>query len=233
MLRWTRELRRLAVNFISLATNQGMTAALLRLRNWTDLRLRTHGAATPYAVPAGSGRSPSSSAPSIAVIVPVFNTPPRFLEACIESVRAQSHPRWELCLCDDASSSPATLAVLDRYQGSDPRIRILRSPVNLHIAAASNLAAEQASAEFIAFLDHDDCLHPDALAELALAAEGHPDVDLIYTDEDKIEADGAHSEPYCKPDWSPEHLRSVMYVLHCLCIRKQVVWSLGGPSRGL
>jgi O-antigen biosynthesis protein len=168
------------------------------------------------------------SALRISVVVPVYNTPPVVLESCIRSVLAQRHTEWELCMCDDGSQLAGTRAVLQKYVGSDPRIRIVTSDRNLGISGATNLAAEQATGVMLAFLDHDDVLHAEALAEIAHAVDESPDIDLLYTDEDKLEADGRHSEPYYKPDWSPEHLGSVMYMLHCLVVRKALFWKLGG-----
>ncbi len=164
----------------------------------------------------------------ISVVTPVHDAPPDVLRMCIESVRAQEHEAWELCMCDDCSTRADTIEVLASYRGSDPRIRIVRSDEPLGISGATNLAAEQATGTFIALLDHDDELHPQALAEIADAGRRHADLDLLYTDEDKIEPGGAHSEPFHKPDWSPDHLHSVMYLLHCFTIRKALFWRLGG-----
>ena len=164
----------------------------------------------------------------ISVVTPVHDTPPDVLRMCIESVRAQTHEAWELCMCDDCSSREDTMDVLASYRGSDPRIRIVRADRPLGISGATNLAAEQATGTFIALLDHDDELHPQALAEIADAVRRHPDLDLLYTDEDKIEPGNAHSEPFYKPDWSPDHLHSVMYLLHCFTVRKALFWRLGG-----
>lgn len=179
------------------------------------------------------GRPLPQSGPRLSILVPVYNTPPAALRECIESVRRQSYGTWELCLIDDCSTDAATLSVLDGYRGVDERIKVSRAPTNLHISGATNLVAQQATGEFIAFLDHDDALAPQALAEVALAVQTRPDTDLLYTDEDKIDVQGRHVEQYRKPDWSPDHLNSVMYVLHFLVIRKALFWRLGGlrPER--
>jgi GT2 family glycosyltransferase len=178
--------------------------------------------------PTAAWRHVDPSALRVSVVTPVHDTPPDVLRRCIESVRAQSHEAWELCICDDCSGRADTQEVLTSYRGSDPRIRIVRADRQLGISGATNLAAEQATGAFIALLDHDDELHSQALAEVADAARRHPDLDLLYTDEDKIEPDNAHSEPFYKPDWSPDHLNSVMYLLHCFTIRKALFWRLGG-----
>ena len=166
--------------------------------------------------------------PVISLIVPVYNVPARFLEACVASVRAQSYPFWELCICDDASTEEATLAVLARLQGSDPRIRIRHLARNQGISGASNVAAEMATGEFIAMLDNDDTLAPDALLEIARALFHDGKIDVLYTDEDKIDENDRLIDTYYKPDFSPEHLESVMYVLHMLTVRKKLFLELGG-----
>ena len=166
--------------------------------------------------------------PVISLIVPVYNVPARYLAACVASVQVQSYPFWELCLCDDASTDEETLAVLARLQGTDPRIRIRHLAANAGISAASNIAAEMATGEFIAMLDNDDTLEPDALLEIARALFHDEKIDVIYTDEDKIDHNGQLIDTYYKPDFSPEHLESVMYVLHMLVVRKKLFLELGG-----
>jgi len=164
----------------------------------------------------------------ISVIVPVHDPPKQVLEACLASVLAQTHEYWELCVCDDGSSSAEVFSVLAEYQNKDPRVRLVRSDNSLGISGASNLAAQQATGLFLAFLDHDDELHPQALAEIAHAIDGDADIDLLYTDEDKLELRGDHSDPFLKPDWSPDYLHSVMYMLHCLCVRRELFNQVGG-----
>ena len=166
--------------------------------------------------------------PVISLITPVYNVPAAFLKACILSVMAQSYPFWELCLCDDASTDPETLATLGALQGIDPRVRIRTLTQNQGIAGASNIAVEMASGEFIAMLDNDDELHRDALLEVARALFADSSIDVLYTDEDKIDEQGHLIDTYFKPDWSPEHLESVMYVLHMLVVRKRLFLELGG-----
>lgn len=164
----------------------------------------------------------------VSVVLPVHDTPAHHLEACIRSVLGQRYRNWELCICDDASTRADTREVLERHRGTDPRIRMVRSDENLHISRATNLAAEQASGRFLAFLDHDDLLHPMALFEVARADLVQGDIDLLYTDEDELDEAGHHLESRLKPDWSPEHLDSTMYLGHLLVIRKRLYWRLGG-----
>lgn len=167
--------------------------------------------------------------PRISVILPVYNTNPDYLTACIDSVIAQSYVNWELCIVDDASSSHTTLDVLKKYKKSaDPRIKITHSKKNGHISVASNLAIEKASGEFVALLDHDDVLWPNALFEVVKLLQDHPDADFIYSDEDKIEADGyVHFNPYFKPDWSPHLLECINYITHFSVLRTALVKKVG------
>ena len=165
--------------------------------------------------------------PLISIITPVFNVDGSLLRRAIESVREQWYGFWELCLCDDGSTRAETLAVLDEYQGIDSRIRIVRLEGNKGIAHASNRAAEMSSGEFLAMLDNDDELTPDALYEIARTLDADSSIDLLYTDEDKLDAGGSPCDPYFKPDWSPEHLHSVMYMLHLLVIRKGLFYAVG------
>ena len=166
--------------------------------------------------------------PVISLIVPVYNVRAAWLQQCVMSVLQQTYPFWELCLCNDASTDPGTIDVLQRLQGRDPRIKIRHANRNLGIPGASNLAVEMATGPYIAMLDNDDTLHPDALLEIARAITSDPSIDVIYTDEDKLDEQGRVIDTYHKPDWSPEHLESVMYVLHMMVVRKALFLKLGG-----
>ena len=169
--------------------------------------------------------------PTVSIITPVYNVRGEYLRRCIESVRSQHYPFWELCLCDDGSTLPETLEMLESYQGTDPRIKIVRAERNLGIAAASNRAAEFSTGDYLAMLDNDDELAPEALYEVVKALQANPDIDLFYSDEDKINEDGELVDHYYKPDWSPEHLSSVMYMLHLLVVRKDLFYTVGGFRR--
>jgi GT2 family glycosyltransferase len=169
--------------------------------------------------------------PLISVVTPVYNTEPQWLRACIESVRRQAYKNWELCVCDDASASPATIEVLRDYE-SDPRIRVRYLSVNGGISAASNAALELARGDFIALLDHDDELAPDALAEVVKHLNARPGAQVIYSDEDKLDLQGARCEPHFKPDWSHDHFLTCMYMCHLMVIRRSLVEEAGGFRTG-
>jgi len=170
--------------------------------------------------------------PTFSLIMPVYNVEERWLRKCIESVIAQWYPYWELCIADDASTDPAVKRVLQEWAAADNRIKVEYRRENGHISAASNSALALATGEYIALLDNDDELAPNALFENALLLNSHPDADMIYSDEDKITEEGKRHEPYFKPDWSPDTFLSQMYTCHLGVYRTKLVSSLGGFRLG-
>lgn len=164
--------------------------------------------------------------PTISILMPVYNVDPVWLTKAIDSVRAQIYDRWELCLADDASTRDDLRALLDRGF-DDPRIKLVRRKENGHICHATNSAAELATGEFIALMDNDDVLACDALWEVVRLLQQHPDADLIYSDEDKIDETDVRFDPQFKPDWSPELLLSYNYINHFTCIRRSVFEAAG------
>lgn len=172
--------------------------------------------------------------PLVSIILPVYNTNPEYLAVCLESVLAQSYVNWQLCIIDDASTSKATRDHLSLYAKRDPRIKLKRSDHNGHISVASNEAIKIADGEFIALLDHDDMLWPNALYEVVKLLQKHKDADFIYSDEDKIESNGVvHFAPFFKPDWSPHFLECINYITHFSVIRTELVRSVGGFDNSL
>ncbi len=167
--------------------------------------------------------------PRISVIVPIYNVAPKWLERCIRSVESQYYENWELCLYDDASSERGTIDCLKQWERkNDPRIKIQYGEKNLHISGASNEALKMATGEFVALLDHDDELAPDALLENVKAINHQPDADMIYSDEDKISEAGDRLNPFFKPSWSLDLLLSHMYTGHLGVYRKSIVDQIGG-----
>ena len=165
--------------------------------------------------------------PLISVITPVFNTPVEWLEQAVDSVVAQAYENWELLLIDDASSDSAMLKFLSQVQQRDSRIRVIRREDNGGISAASNDGLAQARGEWIGLLDHDDLLEPDALFQTAKLLQSNPQVDLIYSDEDKLTEDGFAS-PALKPDWSPDFFLSYNYICHFATFRRALAQEVGG-----
>ncbi len=174
-----------------------------------------------------------SAPPLLSVVMPVYNPPERWLREAIESVRAQLYPHWELCIADDASTASHVRIILEEAVQSDERIRVRFRECNGHISAATNSALEMASGAHVAFLDHDDLFAENALYEVARALVKDPALDLIYSDEDKVDEQNRRHLPHFKPDWSPTLLLGQNYVTHLAVYRTALVRELGGMRVGL
>jgi GT2 family glycosyltransferase len=170
--------------------------------------------------------------PLISIIFPVYNSPEEFLRQAIDSVRAQLYPKWELCIADDCSTLPHVAKILDEYAALDERIRVHRRQVNGHISACSNSSVALATGSWLCLMDHDDVLAEHALAVCALALHGHPEVAIVYSDEDHIEADGSRSQPYFKPDFDPLLILGQNYFSHLSLVRADLVELVGGFREG-
>lgn len=170
------------------------------------------------------------SNPLLSVIIPVYNVSGKLLAACLDSLLDQSYPNFEVCLVDDASTLPETGETLREYAQKDSRIRISRHPVNQHIARTTNDAAAMARGEFLVLMDDDDTLSPNALYEVAKAINDDPSVDFLYSDEDKLDAQGRRCYPHFKADYSPDTLMSLNYMSHLGVIRKSLFFSVGGED---
>lgn len=170
---------------------------------------------------------------TFSILLPVYNPDPGHLREAIQSVQDQSYGNWELCIADDASTDPNVTRILRETAAAEPRIKLIIRRENGHISAASNSALELATGEFIGLLDHDDRLAPDALAEMARALDTHPDLDLVYSDEDKIDADGNRFSPHFKPAWDPDMSLVSNYICHFTIIRRTLVDAVGGFRIGL
>lgn len=155
----------------------------------------------------------------ISIVVPVFRTPPQFLKECIESVLAQSYPQWELVLVNASPDDRGVAEVLERYADS----RIVSLDVeNRSIAENTNRGIAAAHGDYVAFLDHDDLLEPDALWRYASELEKHPNTDLLYCDEDRLR-DGLYVNPAFKSEPDLSLLRSYNYVTHLLMVSRRVL----------
>lgn len=171
--------------------------------------------------------------PLISVVVPVYNVLSEQLIECIESVKAQTFDNWELCLVDDFSSWESVRDVLKNYE-NDSRIKILYRKENGHISRATNDGINMSRGEFIAFLDCDDILAPNAIYEVTKRLNENNRLDFIYSDEDKLTENGKlrHS-PFFKPDWSPDTFMSLMYTCHFSVYRKSIVDKINGLNIGV
>ena len=170
----------------------------------------------------------SEKAPKISVVVPLYRTPKDFLEQMIQSVQEQSYSNWELCLSDGSGADSPIRDILDDYAAKDPRIKVIHNEEALRIAQNTNAAIKEATGDFIAFLDHDDLLTPDALYHVASVVEQHPDTKIIYTDEDKkLQETGRFCDPHFKPDYNQDLLWSVNYFCHLFVAEKALLDRVG------
>ncbi|MDR3698642.1 MAG: glycosyltransferase [Candidatus Sulfopaludibacter sp.] len=166
--------------------------------------------------------------PVISVLLPVFRTPLEILERTLASVEKQSYPHWQLCIADDGSQSAEIDAMVRRHCERDHRIQSVRLPGNQGISAASNTAMGLAAGEFVALLDHDDELAPHALYHFVDALNRNREGDIFYSDEDQIDEGGLRSDPFFKPDWSPDLILAENYVNHLMICRRSLALEVGG-----
>lgn len=174
--------------------------------------------------------------PRISIAVPLYCTDERFLREMIASVQAQSYPNWQLCLADGSPSAGGSGGAADavertakEYAAADGRISYVRLAENLGIAGNTNAAVAMADGDWIAFLDHDDLLAPDALYEAAARINADPrEPDMLYTDEDKVDMEGnTHFDPHLKPDFNLDLLRSNNYITHFLLVKRSLLEKAG------
>ena len=173
-----------------------------------------------------------TSRPLISVIMPVYNPPAKVLREAIESVRHQLYPDWELCIADDASPASHVAEILREFADSDPRIKWMRREHNGNISAASNSALGLATGEFVALLDHDDLLSERALYEIAAALNQDPQLDILYSDEDQLDANGRRCMPYFKTDWNIDLLLGHNMISHLGVYRRSLLLGVGGFRHG-
>lgn len=191
-----------------------------------------------YPVPANKLSSWKKKKPAIArdirpkfsIIMPTFNSNIPFLSEAIGSIVAQTFHSWELIIIDDGSTETSVRLCLQSFAYQDPRISIHFLSENSGIAVATQAGIAKSAGEFIGFVDHDDLLWPEALEAIARVIDRDHNVDIIYTDEDKIDANGQHFDPFFKPDWSPHLYLTVNYTCHFTVYRSATLETIGPIS---
>ena len=200
----------------------GTDAASSPSEYWHWLHRRTDNA------DGGLSRDLPTDGPLLSVVVPVYRPMLWYFRACVLSVLEQSYQRWELCLCDDGSEDPGLREAMAEFEAGDPRVKVVAMDVNGGISRATNKALDLASGEFVVLLDHDDVLAGDALAEIAQVVLADDDVDVIYSDEDKLDELGRPFMPHFKPDWDPDLLLAYPYLGHITVVRHDLLREIGG-----
>jgi len=171
--------------------------------------------------------------PLISIVMPTWRSNLRWLQEAVESVQQQWYPNWQLCIADDASPDAELRDFLKSLPTRDQRIDVTFRAENGHISAASNSAFALARGQWVVFLDHDDRLAPHALYCVARAIEAHPEAQIIYSDEDKIDEAGRRFDPHFKSDWNPDLFYSHNYITHLCAIRRSLIEQVGGFRTGV
>lgn len=177
---------------------------------------------------APSGTAPIAGSPMISILMPVFRGREDHLCAAMQSVGDQTYSQWELCLVDCSSGDPAIGALLQEAGAADPRIRLVAGSAGSDIAVAAGAALAISGGLFVVWLHQDALLSPQALFHVAASIAAHPEVDIIYADDDQIDEAGRRSLPYFKPDWNPELMLGQNLVAGLGAFRRRLVDRVGG-----
>jgi len=184
------------------------------------------------------GRHPNSLienisyAPKISIITRVFNVDKLYLHQCIHSVLNQTYDNWELCLVDEGNTKDDIKAIIEKYARKDCRVKVKLFKKEQGVAKALNEALCLATGEFIGLMEIGDRLNANALYEVVNTLNREKESDFIYSDEDKFNEDVGRYDPFFKPDWSPDMLRSYNYIRHLAIIRKGIAEAVGGFREG-
>ena len=166
--------------------------------------------------------------PIISIIVPTYNTPKKYLIEMMDSVVNQSYPKWELCIADGSDSNHEARRIIREYAQKDERIKVTELDKNYGISGNTNKALELATGEYTGLFDHDDVLEPDCLYEVVNSLQGKHH-DIIYTDEDKLNAGkNMYENPNMKPDFSPDLFCSHNYITHFFVVKTEIIKEIGG-----
>lgn len=163
------------------------------------------------------------------IVVPAYRTPELFLRQMIDSLVQQTYSDWELCIANASPDDAVMEQVLSEYMEKDSRIKVKKLETNAGISENTNEALKMAAGEFVGLLDHDDILSPNALYEVMRAIEKDEQIDVLYTDEDKVSMDlSEHFQPHLKPDFNLDLLRSNNYICHFFVVRRSLLDQVGG-----
>lgn len=162
--------------------------------------------------------------PKISIIMPLYNVAIEYFMGALFSIFNQTYTNWELCIADASDKK------LTNLMNKKDKIKTIIIE-NKGIAWNTNKALELATGEYVAFLDHDDLLTVNALEEVVIALNKNNELDIIYSDEDKVSG-LTIKDPFYKPDWAPDMLRSYNYICHLSVYKKSFINELGGLREG-
>lgn len=165
--------------------------------------------------------------PLISVVVPLYKTPEHYLRELVASFTAQSYPKWELVFSDGSGPDSPLTGLLEELKKEEPRIRTVYTGKQLQISENTNQAIAAAKGDFIAFCDHDDLVTSDALFENVKVINEHPETEMIYSDEDKVNDEGFYSEPNFKPDFNYDLLNVNNYICHLTVVKRALLDKVG------
>ena len=167
--------------------------------------------------------------PTLSILTPLYRPDPPLLKEMVASLQAQTYPSWELWLAGALPDEHEAAQLIESLAAADDRVHFQPLASNTGIAANTNAALEMAAGEFVAFLDQDDTLAPQALFAVVQRLNQDPDLDLIYSDHDLLSQDGSRRyNPLLKPNWSPEILLSANYITHLTVVRTALMRQVGG-----
>ena len=165
--------------------------------------------------------------PKISIVIPLYNTPIRYLDELLVSITSQTYGNWELCLADGSTKKEVGDFIHQKY-GKEKRIRYQKLKENKGIAGNTNAAVAMAEGDYVMLCDHDDLVAVDALYEMVSVLNENPATDIVYTDEDLVNSDTtSYFSPRFKPDFNFDFLRSINYICHIFMVRKTILDEVG------
>jgi GT2 family glycosyltransferase len=170
--------------------------------------------------------------PSISLLLRVCDSQERRLRCCLDSVLAQVWEHWELCVIANGSLSPFVMETVAEYANRDPRIRLVPPAPDRNALDVWTGALAEARGEFLALIDQNGALRPHSLLRVAECLAAEPGLGIVYSDEDRLDADGVRRDPDFKPDWNPDLLRSRNYAGDLTVFRTSLVHEAGGLRVG-
>lgn len=166
--------------------------------------------------------------PTFSVVVPLYKTPEKYLICLVESLKKQTYSHWELCFSDGSGADSPLSKLLEQIVRTEPRVKVISHHTPLQISENTNAAIGIATGDYIVFADHDDELTPNALYEFAKLLNRDRNLEMIYSDEDKMSMDGhKFFQPHFKPDYNVDLLCTVNYICHLLTVKRSLIERTG------